>query len=344
MLPDWSRALGAPEAAGVLKHTPDDFRVEEVFDVDFSQDGEFDWLWVAKCANNTEYVARRIAEIAGVAPKAVTYSGLKDRQALTCQWFCVHLPGRVGRNWDGVAEQSSHDGRQSWWRVERWGRHRQKLRLGSHRANRFVLTLREIDGDTALLDQRLQRIASGVPNYFGDQRFGHGGGNIDACREWFASGGKIPRFQKGLYLSAARAFLFNSVLAYRVDRGDWCQPLSGDLFSLRDSGSVFQAEIDGEIQRRMAEGDIHPSGPLYGAAGRSAVTGDAAALEEQVLSAHSELCVGLMRHGLKMERRSLRVVPQGLEWQHLPERSLKLGFSLPRGCFATALVREFIDA
>lgn len=346
MLVDWPRALGGPEAHGVLKLSPEDFCVDEEFSVDFSDDGEFDWLWVAKRGNNTDYVARRIAELAGVSVKAVTYSGMKDRQALTRQWFCVHLPGKHGRDWGGVMETSegAEGSDSSWWRVERFGRHRQKLRLGSHRANRFSLTLREVDGDTAALDRRLQELAKGLPNYFGDQRFGHDGGNIDACLQWFDQGGKVPRFQKGLYLSAARAYIFNSVLARRVADGSWCEPLTGELFSLRDSGSVFQAEVDDEIRQRMAEGDIHPSGPLFGAEGRNGVTADVAAFEAQVFAEHRVLCDGLKRHGLKMERRSLRVIPKGLDWQHLPERSLRVEFSLPRGCFATALVREFIDA
>ncbi len=340
MLPDWPRALGVPRASGLLRSCPEDFEVEEQFDVEFSGDGEFDWLWVEKRGDNTDYVARRLATIAGVAPRAVTYSGLKDRHARTRQWFCIHLPGKQGRNWDNTAEQSAD----SAWQVLRWGRHRQKLRPGSHRANRFVLTLREIRAECDDIEQRLHKLGAGVPNYFGEQRFGRGGDNLNACRQWFVGDSRPQRFQRSIYLSSARSYLFNEVLAQRLRDGTWLKPLSGELFSLRDSGSVFTSDVDSEIQRRVAEGDIHPSGPLFGAPGRHTVSGQVAELEAAVFAANELYCEGLLRHAMKMERRSLRVIPQQLHWQWLAGDTLQLQFSLPRGCFATALVREFINA
>ena len=340
MLPDWPRALGGVDVDGILKQSPEDFSVEECFEVDFSHDGEFDWLWVQKRGDSTEYVAKRLATIAGVPAKAVTYSGLKDRQAVTQQWFCIHLPGKQGRDWSGVAEQGDEGG----WQVLRFGRHRQKLRIGSHRANRFELRLRDIRGDTAGIEKRLEQLLGGFPNYFGEQRFGRAGDNVDACRRWLAGELRPGRFQRGIYLSSARAYLFNTVLARRIAQGNWQQPLDGELFSLRDSGSVFAAEVDDEIRQRMQAGDIHPSGPLYGSEGRHRVDADVAELESQVFAAEPELCDGLRRHGMKMERRSLRVVPGDLIWEWEEPQMLRLLFTLPRGCFATALVRELINA
>ena len=340
MLPDWPTYLGKPEANGRLRSVPEDFEVEEQFDVEFSLDGEFDWLWVEKRGDNTEYVARRIAELAGVSPRAVTYSGLKDRHALTRQWFCVHLPGKQGRKWDGVVETAAD----SRWTVLHWGRHRQKLRPGSHRANRFVLRLRDIVGSCDEIEQRLHRLRLGAPNYFGEQRFGHDGANIEQCCRWFEGKSKPQRFQRSIYLSSARSYLFNEVLASRLLAGTWLSPLSGELYSLRDSGSVFTAEADSEISRRINEGDIHPSGPLFGKTGRHTVSEAVEELEQAVFAEHTALCEGLLRHGMKMERRSLRVIPQQLTWQWLAEDQLQLQFSLPSGCFATALVREFINA
>lgn len=340
MLPDWPTYLGAPQARGRLRSVPEDFEVEEQFDVEFSLDGEFDWLWVEKRGNNTEYVARRIADLAGVSLKAVTYSGLKDRHALTRQWFCVHLPGKQGRDWDDIAELSGD----SFWKVQRWGRHRQKLRPGSHRANRFVIRLREVVGDRDDIDRRLKILCAGYPNYFGEQRFGHEGANIEQCRAWFEGESKPQRFQRSIYLSSARSYLFNEVLALRLQAGTWLSPLEGELYSLRDSGSVFAAEPDEDIEKRIAEGDIHPSGPLFGKVARHSVTAEVDAIEQSVFAAHKTLCDGLLRHGMKMERRSLRVVPKELCWQWLSDDQLQLQFSLPSGCFATALVREFINA
>ncbi|CAA0107730.1 tRNA pseudouridine(13) synthase TruD [Zhongshania aliphaticivorans] len=335
MLPDWPRALGQPLVSGLLKAEPKDFVVEEVFDVEFSNDGEFDWLWIEKCGDNTEYLAKQLARLAGVQPRAVTYSGQKDRHAVTRQWFCVHLPGKHKPEWV-VPENET-------WRILRQGRHRQKLRLGSHRYNRFILRLTALHGDLTDLETRLQSISQGFPNYFGEQRFGHGGGNIEACRQWFAGELSPGRFDRGMYLSAARSLIFNTVLAQRLSDVSWNQGLDGDVFSLRDSGSVFLAEVDADIVSRLTAGDIHPTGPLYGKVGKLGVGAVVAELEEQVYTGFSDLCAGLMKNNLTMERRALRVVPKDLQWQKLEDGSLSLAFSLPRGCFATALVRELIN-
>ena len=146
-----------------------------------------------------------------------------------------------------------------------------------------------------------------------------------------------------MYLSAARSLIFNTVLAERVTAGTWASGLVGDVFSLRDSGSVFLADIDTEITARLRDGDIHPSGPLFGKAGKLAAAGDTALLEERVYSDFSDMCTGLMKNNLAMERRALRVIPQDVKWQFADDGALSLAFSLPRGCFATALVRELIN-
>ncbi len=335
MLTDWPRALGAPRVSGVLKAQPADFVVEEVFPVEFSDDGEFDWLWIEKCGDNTEYVARQLARLAGVQPKAVSYSGQKDRHAITRQWFCVHLPGKHFPEW-GIPESES-------WKILRKGRHRQKLRLGSHRYNHFTIRLQSLDGDMDDLNSRLAHIRQGVPNYFGEQRFGRDGGNVPACRQWFASEIKPGRFERSMYLSAARSFLFNEVLGHRVLDGSWNAGLDGDIYTLRDSGSVFSAERNEETLSRLSSGDIQPTGPLYGKAGRLVVSGAAASAEQAVYLEFPELCEGLLKHGLSMERRALRLIPQDFQWQFTGNKSLELSFSLPRGCFATALVRELIS-
>lgn len=335
MLADWPRAMGVPTVRGVLKAQPEDFVVEEVFPVDFSDDGEFDWLWIEKRGDNTEYVARQLARIAGVQAKAVSYSGQKDRHAITRQWFCVHLPGKNFPSWD-VPESES-------WKILRKGRHRQKLRLGSHRYNKFTICLQSLVGDIADLNSRLEQIHLGVPNYFGEQRFGNEGGNIAGCRQWFAGEIKPGRFERSMYLSAARSYLFNEVLAQRVRDGNWNKGLAGDVYALRDSGSVFSAELNDETVARVASGDIQPTGPMFGKAGRLIVEGAVASLEEAVYEQASELCAGLLKNGLNSERRALRLIPRDFQWRFTGNKSLELSFSLPRGCFATALVRELIS-
>lgn len=122
-------------------------------------------------------------------------------------------------------------GEPDWRRLEAAGdvqvleraRHQRKLRRGVHRANRFHLVLRQVEGDRAALEDRLQQVRDqGVPNYFGEQRFGNDGATLAQARQWVASGRrKVTRARRSLYLSALRSLLFNELLAARVEAATW---------------------------------------------------------------------------------------------------------------------------
>jgi tRNA pseudouridine13 synthase len=154
---------------------------------------------------------------------------------------------------------------------------------------------------------------------------------------------KLKRNQRGLYLSAARSYLFNQVLAERVKRGDWDRALPGDLMMLDGSRAIFPvAEIDGEIQQRVETQDIHPTGPLFGD-GPSGTDLEVRALEQEILQSRPSWDEGLKRFGLKAERRALRSRIRELEWCWPQEHQLELRFGLAPGSYATALLREIIQ-
>ncbi len=223
-------------------------------------------------------------------------------------------------------------------------RNQRKLKRGALSGNQFRVRIGDLGGDASGLDARLQRIGNdGFPNYFGPQRFGIGGANLRRAIDWFATGQRPRNRQaRSFALSAARAFLFNQLLASRVRAGSWNRILDGELVQLNGSHSVFPVDkADEPIRQRLAEGDIHPSGPLWGK-GESGVGGGVAVCERKLLAEHSELCNGLEAQGLKLERRSLRVIPYDLQWRIGPDE-LILKFFLPRGAFATSLLREFVD-
>lgn len=175
------RAHGEPCGSAVLKAVAEDFQVDEVLDIALSGEGEHLWLWVEKRNLNTEEAARRIARAAGVPLKMVSYAGLKDRQALTRQWFSLHLPGKSDPELAAAENESL--------KILQRSRHQRKLQRGAHSANGFTLRLTELRGERAALDARLERIRNlGVPNYFGLQRFGHEGGNVHGAREFAGRG------------------------------------------------------------------------------------------------------------------------------------------------------------
>lgn len=330
---DWPRTAAPPLTAATLRAAPEDFVVEEQMPFVLAGAGEHLWLKVRKRGFNTEQVAKQLARLAGVTRREVGYAGMKDRHAVAVQWFSLYLPGRADPVWGALPDGLN---------IVEGTRHTRKLKTGALSGNRFEIVLRNCRGDRAAALRRSAEIGTrGVPNYFGEQRFGHGGANIAEARALFAGEGKrCDRKQSGIYLSAARSFLFNAVLAQRVRAGTWDVAMDGDAMILNGTRSFFVPEtVDDTIRRRLAEGDIHPSGPLWGR-GELPTHAATRALEQAVVDEHADLARGLERAGLDQERRALRVIPQDLQAEWLDDTSLRLGFDLPAGTYATALLRE----
>lgn len=330
------RAHGEPCGTAVLKAVAEDFQVDEVLDIPLSGQGEHLWLWVEKRGLNTEEAARRLGRAAGVSQRNISYAGLKDRQALTRQWFSLHLPGKSDPDLAAAEDETL--------RILKSVRHSRKLQRGAHAANGFTLRLTRLQADREQLEARLQQLREqGVPNYFGLQRFGHGGGNIDEARH-FAGDDRLPeqRNRRSRLLSAARSLVFNRVLAARIAEGSWQQPREGDLLAFTDSRSFFKAGAAECHDPRLAALDLHPTGPLWGL-GDSPAECAAGALEQAIAGTEPALCAWLGAADMKHERRILRLPITSLTW-HYPEPDvLQLAFVLPAGCFATVVVRELVD-
>lgn len=331
---NWVRSAPAPLTAARLRAAPEDFRVDELLDIVPTGSGEHSWLRIRKRGVNTEDIARQLARIAGVKRVDIGYAGLKDRHAVATQWYSVRLPGRADPDWRATLPPGAE--------LLEAVRHQRKLHSGAHTGNAFAITLRDCAGDRSALAERLLDIARrGVPNYFGEQRFGHGGANIARARALFAGRETVrdPK-RRGLYLSAARALLFNAVLAERVRRGAWDRPLDGEVYVLNGTRSFFAARPeDGDLAARLARADIHPSGPLWGA-GALPTAAAARDLEAGVADQYPDLARGLEDAGLKQERRALRVLPRSLTAEWLDASALTLRFALAAGSYATAVLRE----
>ena len=329
-------AYGTVPLTARLRVAPEDFQVEELLGYDADGSGEHALLWVEKRGANTDWVARELAKFAGVSPVNVGYAGLKDRHAVTRQTFSVQLPGRPDPDWSTFPHAEV--------KVLSATRHSRKLKRGALRGNRFVLVLRDVQGDREAAEHALGQIATrGVPNYFGEQRFGRGGGNVDQALAMFA-GRRVDRDKRSFLLSAARSHLFNEVLAARVERDAWDRPLTGEVWSLDGSRSWFGPEPFGEaLAARLAQGDIHPSGPLWGQ-GEPPTADEAGELERAVAAANAELAQGLANARMDQERRPLRLLPREFRWRWLEGDALELAFELPAGAYATVVVREVAEA
>lgn len=323
-------------ANAALKQSPADFIVNEVLSFPFSGEGEHLYLRVEKTGQNTQWLAGMLARHFAIKERDIGYAGLKDRQAITSQWFSLPASSVTERRLAGFELEGC--------RILGQHRHRGKLRKGAIRCNEFSVVLRNVDVDDMALQQQLEMIRQrGVPNYFDEQRFGRQRQNLFAAEQMFQQNKKMNRQRQGLIISAARSWLFNHVVAERVNQQVWDKGLSGDLFMLEGSQKYFHAEqIDAQIELRLQQADIHPSGPLYGESAAQ-TTDRAGRLEEMIRQQHAGWCQALAKRRVPSQRRATRVMPQNFQGVYdASQQTLKLSFSLPAGAYATNLLREIV--
>lgn len=328
-----AHAWGKPPVSGVIRNEPQDFQVIEIPAFSPSGEGEHRILHIRKTCMNTAQVGDAIARLAKLPKSRVSWAGLKDRNAVTEQWFSVHIANKPEPDWNDLNTDRV--------RVLEVHRHRKKLRRGVLKANQFYIRLAQMHGDLQVLKDRYETILDhGVPNYFGQQRFGFRGGNIGKALAMFrAPHRRIKRHERGLYLSAARSLLFNAVLDRRVREGSWNQLLPGDVCQLNGSQSTFPGDAEDEdLLRRLREFDIHPTGPLWGK-GHNECQLACRQLEQEIITEHQEFADGLVQAGMKLERRALRVEPRFFQMQ-LEKDSVSFSFELPPGSYATSVLRE----
>lgn len=329
-------AFGAPVSSGRIKETPEDFIVIERLPFELSGEGEHLFLKIEKRGLNTEHMVKVLAQAFSKKKRDIAYAGLKDRQGITQQWFSVHAPGET--------LDISHLPEDPNWRVVEHGRHLKKLRTGAIACNEFILIIKGITAPEEVTQRLIEIKKQGVPNYFGMQRFGFDGQNLKKAAAFLSGEFKLKdRFLKGIYYSALRSYLFNKILSARVADGTWNKGLTGDIMQFSDSHAYFTAEnMDDEIKKRLASHDISAAAVLWGR-GEEKVTGEAGALQDEILRPYSDLMRALEQQGLERQYRSLRLLPQQLEWQWLNTEELKLQFSLRSGSYATAIVREILS-
>lgn len=329
---DWPTAGGGRPGRAMLKARPGDFRVDERLTIPGYQGGddplavtgagEHLFLRLEKTGDNTEYVARQLADLAGCRSVEVGFAGLKDRHAVTRQWFSLQRPGQEAEDREllaGIARQ---------WPVSGAHRCRHKLRRGDHQGNHFRIILTAVSGDRKRIDERLRGLADhGCPNYFGGQRFGHQGSNLDQALKLDPRSGPRRRRGRGrgrgpdhsgMYFSAARSWLFNEVLATRVEQGCWRSALPGEPVA----GGV--------------------TGPLWGDGGTLA-TDLQEELERSVVGRHPDMLAVFGSTRMAPERRDLVLKPAGFQYQWLAEDRLELDFFLGAGQYATSVLQNVFE-
>jgi len=324
---------GRPNSTASLRAEPEDFIVKEDLGYEPGGDGEHHYLYIRKRGENTDWVARQLANFAQVNPRDVAYAGKKDRHAVTEQWFSVHLPGkRKVLNWSMFGGDTIQ--------VLKSSKHSRKIKLGNLRGNRFSIRLRGVS-DPVDFEARLGRIKSGVPNYFGEQRFGQEGNNLHSGLAMLRGElNERQRVKRGLYISAVRSQLFNLLLAQRIEASVLDSPMLGDVliepFSQRCQ--LWDSE-DGKQSEQLKQHEVVLSAPLWGK-GELYTQAQAREFEQKVMRPFSDVCLQLEELGLRQERRAAVLLPIGLAAHKEADGQWVLEFGLPSGCFATSVLRE----
>lgn len=325
---------GKPTINASIKVVPEDFIVEEILSFEPTGSGEHKFVHIEKWGENTDFIARQIARFTGIKARDIGFAGLKDRHGLTKQWFSVQLPGKGDPDWSSFKGEG--------FRVIGHTQNDRKLRRGALKGNRFTLRVRLIDPADYDLESRLQSVSEGgVPNYFGPQRFGRHGDNVEKALEMLDTPDqRMSPHIRGILLSSVRSEIFNQILASRVRMGNWNQGIAGDIFMFPDSKSHFSADpFSTETRSRIDAHQIHPSGPLVGKT--PSIAGDVAGqIESEVMETQSRLVSGLAAADLESQRRPYRLVPEDFSWTTLDDGDLQLRFNLPAGSYATTVLRE----
>lgn len=330
---DWPKAYPETNAKGILKLKPEDFQVDEIPLMIPAGEGEHIYLHIKKREVNTHWVARLLSEKFGVKENDVSYAGQKDRYAVTTQWFSIYAPKiELTLETRPFPDEDIEILSQT--------RHSKKLRRGDLVGNRFNIVLRDltsvqenspssIEELKEAIEKNLELIKEhGVPNYFGLQRFGRGGGNMDQAFAMLTGQRREKnRQKKSMYLSAARSYIFNEVVAARIQKGLWGKSLAGDIDI---TGSETQ-------QAEMA------TAPMWGR-GRLTSKEETLQLEKDISGPHHELCDGMEHAGLNQERREIVSNIENMQWQWLENNDLNIKFALASGHYATSVLQEFIQA
>jgi tRNA pseudouridine13 synthase len=322
--------------SGTIRQHYSDFEVSETLTFEPCGEGEHLFLYIEKQLCNSQWVADELQKYFKLRSQDIGYAGKKDKASIARQWFSCHLPGKDNAISEELINRLSNDS----YKVLRVLRHNKKLRKGVVKNNHFRIKVSDLSGEiNHEIVSQIQKV--GFPNYFGYQRFGHGGNNLTQALKLFKNEIRVrSRNKKGLYLSAARSYLFNLMVAKRLALHCWDQAVLGDCLSLSGTHSYFICDnVNSEINRRLKSGDVQISGVLVGKQ-KSQAMQRALEIESLVLEDYKIWTEGLEAAGLSTSRRAMRVIPESFNIQQVDKRTSMLEFSLPSGSFATSLLRE----
>ncbi|THB66808.1 MAG: tRNA pseudouridine(13) synthase TruD [Gammaproteobacteria bacterium] len=326
-----ARAYSFKLSGGLIKQRIHDFQVDEILSFEPDGEGENVFLQIRKSGVNTDEVVKILSKFCGVPRMDIGYAGLKDKNAVTTQWFSVRLPGKKEFNWYLLENENIN--------LLNITKNRKKLKKGTIKKNKFIIYIRGVRLED--IEDSMKYIAvQGVPNYFGEQRFGREGRNIMKLSDFFARKTKVSKTQRGILLSTARSFLFNEVLSQRVSENSWNKALPDDVFMFSNGSSIFSANSEENLQLRIDRNEISPTAVLFGKYKKTSLS--LSSIEMRVIDENRWISEGLIAFGVELSRRKLKVVPQNVQCKE-DDDGVEVKFDLPSGSYATTVLREILS-
>ncbi len=324
-----------PGIGGELKAEPSHFVVEEIPLYEPEGEGEHIYISLRREGQTTRQIQMELCRIFDLNDAAVGCAGLKDKHARTTQTFSLHMPGDEQQVADRIQQEMNVELLSS-------RRHQNKLRTGHLIGNRFTIVVVDVKDDALAIAERIasQLNESGLPNFYGEQRFGRDGQNATTGRE-IINGRRVRKhWMRRLMLSAYQSQLFNEWLVARIERGWFGKILEGDVARKEDTGGMFTVEDVEAEQARFENREIAFTGPIFGKKMRKAL-GMSGDLEEEILAREEVTLEQFSKARVNGTRRRACLFLDDLAFSRHPE-GLSFSFSLPKGSYATTLMREFM--
>ncbi len=325
-------SAGLEGMGGRIKAEPDHFQVEEILPYTASGQGEHIYVTIRRKGHNTLDVARQLARAAGISASKVGFGGRKDKNALTTQTFSLAVGQKVG-----IEKKLARLP----FEILSINRHTNKIKTGHVAANCFRILLSGIQNTALAAARRIADVLmeKGIANFYGPQRFGHNGANIQRALK-LALEGPAGRRPDRFMVSVFQSLLFNSYLAERHRQGRMFKMLAGDVARKTDTGGIFVVDDAVEANQRFQRHQLVYTGPIYGHK-MLAAQHAAGKLEAKILAATGLDHDGLKRLRARGLRRPAIIFLQGIEIRPDPD-GLWFEFTLPSGAYATVVMREFM--
>lgn len=329
-----------PGTGGKLKERDEDFIVEEIPLYGPSGEGQHVYVRLARKGMTTRDVENRLKDLFGLKNRAIGYAGKKDKHAWTTQTFSLDMPKA---ELDEVRQtlEGEEDFELVW--VER---HRNKIKRGHLVGNLFTVAITDTDPEAGEALERAREVAEaiearGVANFYGEQRFGKYGDNAEQGLEIIRGERREGRrWLRNLLKNSYQSELFNQWLSARIDRGWFSEIFEGDVAKKTDTGGLFDVEDIEQERPRFQDREIVYTGPMYGDELWWA-SGTPGELEKEVFEAAEVTMEELAAANLRGSRRRALLYLEELEVSEHP-RGVQVKFSLPKGAYATVVMREFM--